>query len=49
MFFANVSNHRWTMIKVSGMMSVTKIHHQWVMASTSPSGLTKIVLRKDYR
>lgn len=47
MLFASVSNHRWMMMKVSGMISVMKIHHQCVMARTSPSGLTKTVLRKD--
>jgi hypothetical protein len=36
------------MIKVSGTISVARIHHQYVMARRRPSGLKNIVLRKDY-
>lgn len=45
--FASVSNHRCMTIKVSGTMSVAIIHHQYVIANSNPSGLKKIVLKKD--
>lgn len=36
------------MMKVRGTMRVARIHHQYVMAKKRPSGLKKMVLKKDY-
>lgn len=46
---ARVSNHNAITMKVSGTMSVARIHHQYVMANKRPSGLKKTALKKDYR
>lgn len=46
---ARVSNHSAITMKVRGTMRVARIHHQYVMANSRPSGLKNTALKKDYR